>query len=155
MLIQKCHKDAFTVIGKKGSTADGIGFVGELWKKANGGMKEIVSLMKRDKKGVPVGCWGLRSDLSGGFGEWEDGEGLYLAGVEAKEGACAPFGWTKWTVPASNYVSVHVEGKKADAIEEAMAYMEKAQLAAKGAYHEYMNPLVPGQMILFFPVEDK
>ncbi|MBE6597943.1 MAG: GyrI-like domain-containing protein [Ruminococcaceae bacterium] len=155
MVIKRLHKSAFTVIGKKGSTEDGNGFVAELWKKANAEMEEIFPLIKRDKKGKPIGCWGLRSDFSGELGEWEDGKGLYLAGVEVKEDSFAPFGWTKWTVPESNYISIRVEGKKAEAVKEALAYIEKLHLTVNGAYHEYMNPLAPGQTFLFFPVKDK
>ena len=155
MTIKKAHKKAFTVIGKKGSTADGLGFVGELWKKANGSMEEILPLIKRDKEGMPVGCWGIRSNMAGDLGEWENDEGMYLAGVEVKDDALAPFGWTKWTIPASNYVSVFVEGRKADAVKEAKAYIEKAGLDVTGAYHEYMNPILPGQVFLFFPVKDR
>lgn len=154
MVISKSHKKAFTVIGKKGSTEDGLGFVGELWKKANSGMEEVLPLIKRDKKGKPVGCWGIRSGFSGDFGEWENDEGLYLAGVEVNDDALAPFGWTKWVVPESNYVSIRVEGKKADAVKDALAYIKRAGLKVTGAYHEYMNPLAPGQVFLFFPVQD-
>ncbi len=155
MVINRCHKKAFTVIGKKGSTNEGPGFTGELWKRANESMEEILPLIKRDNKGTPVGCWGIRSDMSGELGEWENGEGLYLAGVEVKDDAPAPLGWTKWTVPESNYISIRVEGTKAAAVKEATAYIERLSITISGAYHEYMNPLVPGQVFLFFPVHEE
>lgn len=35
MKIEKCKKEAFTVIGKEGSTNDGEGFIERLWREAN------------------------------------------------------------------------------------------------------------------------
>jgi len=156
MNIKKCLKDEFAVIGKVGKTSDGEDFVNGLWKKANEGVNEIASLVKRDGNGVPVGFWGLRSAEKMPLAEWADGEeGMYLAGLEVKNDAYAPLGWIKWVVPASVYVSVQVEGKIEDAVREVKKYCEKNQLIIKGAYHEYMNAFLPGQLILFFPVVEK
>ena len=154
MIINKCHKAAFSVIGKMGSTDDGPKFVAGLWMQANAEMNAIIRLAKRDKKGIPVGCWGLRSDFGKQLAEWEDGRGLYLAGVEVPNSAAAPAGFEKWDVPASNYVSVKVDGEIEDAVREVKEYTEKAGLDIAGAYFEYMNIVEPG-LILFFPVKDK
>lgn len=156
MVINKCYKAAFSVIGKKGTTEDGEGFIANLWKKANHDMRDVLPLAKRDKKGQLAGCWGLMSDNSMKFREWKDGtKGLYLAGVEVQDDAVAPYGWVKWTVPASNYVYIRVEGKTKDAIEEAKTYIDQKGLIISGAHHEYMNPAETGQLYLFFPVKDK
>lgn len=156
MNVIKLYKESFSVIGKKGSEADGGGFVTELWKKANQDIREILPLAKRRGPEGLVSCWGLRSDSALNLQEWGDGgDGLYLAGVEVENDTFAPLGWSKWTVPASNYVSVQVEGKTADAIREAREYIRKKGLEITGAYFEYMNPLAPGQLQLFFPVKDK
>jgi len=154
MVIQRCRKGEFAVIGKKGSTSDGEDFVNVLWRKTNTGMDEIADLTDRDRNGVPVGFWGLRSASDMSFSEWEDGEGLYLAGVEAKLDAFAPMGWTKWVIPASSYVSVEVEGSIEKAVEEVKKYAKKNKLTITGAYHEYMNAFLPGKLLLFFPVTE-
>ncbi len=155
MVIRRCRKDAFTVIGKQGSTRDGEDFVNGLWKKANEGMAEIDSLVKRDVRGLPVGFWGVRSSLTVPLEEWENGEGLYTAGLEVKDGSFAPMGWTKWELPASSYVSVEVENSIEKAVEAVKKYTEENGLIIKSAYYEYMNVLMPGKLILFFPVKEK
>ena len=155
MEIKRVRKDEFTVIGKLGTTAEGENFVNALWKKANEGFEEISSLVKRDAQGVPVGFWGLRSSLDTPLDEWKDGEGSYLAGLEVKDGSMAPMGWTKWVVPESLYLSVCVDGSIEAAVREVEKYIKKNQLILKGAYHEYMNVFLPGQLLLFFPVKEK
>jgi predicted transcriptional regulator YdeE len=155
MNIKRCRKEEFTVIGKQGNTNEGEDFVNALWKKANEGMNEIASLVKCDGRGMPVGFWGIRSSFTTPFAEWENGEGLYMAGLEAKDGSFAPMGWTKWVIPESVYVSVQVEGTIEAAVSEVKKYCEKNHLIITGAYHEYMNVFLPGQLILFFPVKEK
>ena len=51
MQINKCIKEAFTVIGKEGSTRDGEGFIQKLWEDANSHFQEVEQLAKRDEKG--------------------------------------------------------------------------------------------------------
>ena len=87
-------KQAFTVIGKEGSTLDGEGLIQNLWADANGHFEEIASLAKKDAAGNLVGIWGAMSDLSRRFRPWEDHfrKGLYLAGVECEDSAEAPPG---------------------------------------------------------------
>ncbi len=155
MNIKRCRKEAFTVIGKQGTTRDGEDFVNVLWKKANEGMDQIASLVKRDRMGAPVGFWGIRSSLTVPLNEWENGEGLYLAGLEVEDGSFAPLGWTKWELPASSYVSVEVEDSIEKAVSAVKDYAEKNELIIKGAYYEYMNVFLPGKLLLFFPVKEK
>ncbi len=156
MIINKCYKDSFSVIGKKGDTNEGSGMIASLWKKANHDMPDVMPLAKRGKKGVLAGCWGLRSVYSIKFKEWENDEkGLYLAGVEVSDDAVAPYGWVKWTVPASNYVYIKVEGPSKDAVAAAEAYIQEKKLDRAGAYFEYMAPEETGQLYLFFPVAER
>ena len=102
MEINRCVKESFSVIGKEGSTMDGSGFIQRLWEDANSHFQEIEYLAKRDGNGAICGIWGAMSDLSHSFKPWEDNftKGLYLAGVEAKDGEEAPEGWTVWRIPA-------------------------------------------------------
>ena len=41
MKIKKCRKESFSVIGKEGSTEDGIGFIQKLWDDANSHFDEV------------------------------------------------------------------------------------------------------------------
>ena len=88
MNIERFEKAAFEVIGKKGSTLDGAGFIQRLWDDANSHFGEVQHLAKRDEKGNLIGIWGAMSDFSGSFLPWEDfRNGLYLAGVECRDDA--------------------------------------------------------------------
>lgn len=91
-------KPAFTVIGIEGSTNDGPGFIQRLWEQANGRFAEVAALAKTGPDGSLCGIWGAMSDMSRRFMPWEDGftRGLYLAGVECRDGAEPPAGWTRW-----------------------------------------------------------
>ena len=106
MRLETRKKDAFAVIGKEGSTSDGPGFIQKLWADANAHFSEVRALAKRDEAGRPVGFWGAMSDCSRSFKPWEDNfsKGLYLAGVECEDGAQAPQGWTKWTIPGYEFM---------------------------------------------------
>ena len=105
MELEKCKKDSFVVIGKEGSSLDGEGFIQKLWNDANSHFGEIQHLAKKDADGNISGIWGVMSDFSRSFHPWEDfNKGLYLAGVECNEDAEAPGGWTKWIVPAYEYI---------------------------------------------------
>ena len=90
----RVRKEAFAVIGKEGSTAEGEGFIQKLWQEANGHFEEIAHLAKRGPGGELVGIWGAMTDFSRTFRPWEDGfrQGLYLAGVECAAQAEAPAG---------------------------------------------------------------
>ena len=88
MVIEKCTKPSFTVIGKQGSTHDGQGFVQRLWEDGNAHFSEVHHLAKKDEKGNLCGVWGAMSDFSLSFRPWENDftQGLYLAGVECIDG---------------------------------------------------------------------
>ena len=154
MEMKRCVKPSFCVIGKEGSTDQGEGFVQRLWAEANGWFAEIAPLAKRDASGNLVGLWGAMSDLSRAFRPWEDGftRGLYLAGVEAEEGAQAPEGWSRWVVPAFAYLRVRVDRDMRETFASALGYLKENGLALSGAVQEFYRPGESGQLTLYFPI---
>lgn len=151
MNIEKCTKEAFTVIGKEGSTKDGESFIERLWEEANSRFGEIASLVKTDKNGVPLGVWGAMSDFSRSFKPWENfSEGLYLAGAECVDGAEAPEGWVKWTIPAYEYL--YVECESDDTFDEMLQYLEDNGISLAGAVHDFTCPQT-GKSYMFFPIK--
>lgn len=148
--MRKIIKKAFVVIGKEGSTLDGTGFIQKLWEDANRYFHEIEHLAKKDIKGNIVGIWGAMSDLSHAFNPWEDGfrKGLYLAGVECMDGAEAPEGWTKWTIPGYEYIVVE---NRPGVFEETIQSMKEKGISLAGAVHDYTDPATEiGYM--YFPI---
>lgn len=144
-------KPAFSVIGKEGSTKDGDGFIARLWQAANGGFSEVASLAKKNPDGSFAGFWGLMSDEGRNFKPWEDGftRGLYLAGVEAAEGAGAPSGWVKWDAPAREYM---IAPAGPEAFGQALAYIEEQGWALSGAVYDFTDPAL-GESFQYFPVD--
>lgn len=151
MRLERCTKKAFAVIGKEGSTDDGTGFIQMLWKEANSHFSEVTDLAKKDENGNILGIWGAMSDFSHSFHPWEDGfsKGLYLAGVECPMDANAPKGWTKWIIPAYEYV--YVENEEADTFPQMIKYLEANNMYLAGAVHEFICPET-GKGYLFFPI---
>lgn len=152
MKIEKCTKEAFTVIGKEGSTKDGEDFIEELWDKANTHFGEISHLVKSDDEGVPVGVWGAMSDFSRSFKPWENefSEGLYLAGAECVDGAEAPEGWTKWVIPAYEYLVVENDDDD-EVFDEMLKYIRENGLELAGAVHDFTCPRT-GLSYSYFPI---
>ena len=150
MYIETCSKEAFTVIGKEGSTAEGEGFIRRLWDEANAHFAEVAALAKKDENGRLVGVWGAMSDLSRSFLPWEGFEkGLYLAGVECEDGAEAPEGWTKWLVPGFEYLrAVREDG---DSFAQVLAYMRENGIPLAGAVHDFTDPQT-GKDYMLFPI---
>ena len=150
MDIKKCVKESFTVIGKEGSTADGEGFIQNLWAHANSGFGEVAHLAKRDGNGNIAGVWGAMSDFSRSFKPWEDfSRGLYLAGVECADGSEAPAGWTKWVIPAYEYI--YVERESGGAFRDVINYMNENNIPLAGAVHDFNCPET-GKAYMFFPI---
>ena len=146
----KVRKEAFSVIGKEGSTSDGEGFIQKLWQDANGHFSEVAHLAKKDANGNLVGIWGAMSDRSRSFQPWEDDfrKGLYLAGVECVDQAEAPDGWTKWIIPAYEYLVVENHG---GAFEKTIGQMEEQRIPLAGAVQEYTDPTT-GKEYLYVPI---
>ncbi len=151
MKIEKCTKEAFTVIGKEGSTKDGEGFIQRLWDDANSHFEEIAHLAKKDENGVPLGVWGAMSDFSRSFKPWTNlSEGLYLAGAECVDGAEAPEGWVKWIVPGFEYLYVECENEST--FPDMIKYLKENGFTLAGAVHDFTCPQTGGSY-MFFPIK--
>ena len=146
-----CTKEAFTVIGKEGSTMDGGGFVQRLWEAANGGFGQVAHLGKRDADGQLAGIWGAMTDFSRSFLPWEEGfsKGLYLAGIECDSEAQPPEGWTKWTVPGFEYLCM--ECTQETAFPDLIAYLSEHNIPLAGAVQDFTCPKT-GKNYLYAPI---
>ncbi|MBQ8080696.1 MAG: AraC family transcriptional regulator [Clostridia bacterium] len=150
MIVQSVVKESFTVIGKEGSTLDGGGFIQKLWEDANSHFDQVAHLAKRDQEGNLVGVWGVMSDFSRSFMPWDNFQnGLYLAGVECIDSAEAPDGWTKWIVPAYEYL--RVENDQRDVFSQMLQYMREKDIALVGAVHDFTCPQT-GKDYMLFPI---
>jgi hypothetical protein len=94
------------------------------------------------------------SDFGRNFFPWQAGfsKGLYLAGVEARDGAEAPEGWVRWTIPGFEYLYCKAEGDVPAAMREAAAFMGENGLELAGAVQDFLCPEENGQLYLFFPI---
>ena len=155
MDIKTVVKEAFSVIGKEGSSNDGPGFVQRLWADANAHYSEIASLAKTDDRGNLAGFWGLMSDHTRCFHPWADNfsTGLYLAGVEVPDNAAAPEGWMKWTAPASEYLCAKIDGNPAAGFSAVLTYMQERDIHLVGAVYDYNSPGENGQLYMYFPIK--
>ena len=151
MKIETRIKDAFSVIGKEGSTSDGQGFIQKLWSDANAHFSEVQPFAKKDENGNLVGVWGAMSDFSRSYKPWEDNfsKGLYLAGVECTSDAEAPNGWTKWTIPGYEYLCAVCENE--NTFSEVLDYMRENNIELVGAVHDFTCP-ANGKNYMFFPI---
>ena len=151
MEIREKTKNTFSVIGKEGSTEDGAGFVQRLWAAANGNFSEIQELAKRDERGCLAGIWGAMTDFSREFLPWQNqfSEGLYLAGVECREDAVPPEGWTKWTIPGFEYLTVKCE--TSTVFEDMLCYLSDNHIPLAGAVQDYTDPAT-GDNYMYFPI---
>ena len=151
MQMNKCVMGPFAVIGKEGSTRDGPGFIERLWADANAHFDQVQHLAKRDEDGKLLGVWGAMSDFSRSFMPWENqfSQGLYLAGVECREDAQPPAGWTKWVIPGYEYVYTEVEEE--DTFAKMLALLAQEGLELAGAVHDFHCPQT-GKPFMFFPI---
>lgn len=153
MNIERLSKEAFDVIGIEGSTNDGEGFIAQLWAQANGRFSEVAPLAAKDAQGRYLGFWGAMTDFSRAFLPWTDSfsKGLYLAGVEAVPGAALPAGFTRWRVPAFEYLRVQVGDDMTATFSEVIAHMRARGIKLVGAAQDYIDP-VTGQPYQYFPI---
>lgn len=151
MEILKCVKESFVVIGKEGSTNDGDGFIDKLWKDANSNFNEVAHLAKKDHNGNILGIWGAMSDFSHLFNPWENDftQGLYIAGVECNDGSEAPEGWSKWIIPAYEYL--YAENNNEDTFQNVIDYLQKNNISLVGAVHDFNCPETK-KAYMFFPI---
>ena len=150
MKIERYEKGSFAVIGKEGSTTDGMGFIQRLWEDANSHFEEIQHLAKKGRDGTIAGIWGAMSDFSRTFNPWEDfSRGLYRAGVECELDAEAPDGWTKWIVPGYEYISAACETEHT--FSDTIQYLHEHNLTLAGAVQDFTCPQT-GINYMLFPI---
>ena len=151
-LLERIVKPAFTVIGMEGSTDDGPGFIQALWEKANCRFSEVASLAGTTPDGTLCGVWGAMTDPSRSFLPWTDGfsRGLYLAGVEAREDAAPPAGWTKWVIPGFEYL--RVASTTPDIFSRTLDAISASGRMLAGAVHDFTDPAT-GKMYMLFPIQ--
>ena len=151
MKIERCEMPAFAVIGKEGATSEGDGFVARLWEDANSHFGEIAALAAKDENGHLLGVWGAMTDMSRSFQPWEDGftRGRYLAGVQCDLNQQAPEGWTKWIIPAYEYL--YTECTEPNIFAQMIAYLQANSIALVGAVHDFTCPQT-GKNFMFFPI---
>ena len=149
--MERIIKSAFAVIGLEGSTEDGPGFIPALWEKANARFGEVAPLAKTNPDGSLVGVWGAMTDMSRSFRPWEDGftRGLYLAGVEVRDDAQPPEGWTRWDIPGYEYL--RVESGAADVFSRTLDWIAAEGLTLAGAVHDFTDP-ASGANYMLFPI---
>ena len=149
--MERIIKPAFAVIGLEGSTEDGLGFIPALWEKANARFGQVAPLAKTNPDGSLVGVWGAMTDMSRSFRPWEDGftRGLYLAGVEVRNDAQPPEGWTRWDIPGYEYL--RVESGAPDVFPRTLDWIAAQGLTLAGAVHDYTDP-ASGKSYMLFPI---
>ena len=146
------RKQAFCVIGREGSTRMGAGFIDRLWQDFDAHCGELAPLALRNEQGNYVGFWGAMSDFSRSFQPWTDGfrNGLYLAGAECAANAEAPDGWTKWTIPAYEYLCV--EADTLDVFPRVIRQLEEERIPLAGAVHDFIRPS-DKKRFMYFPIK--
>ena len=149
--MERIVKPGFAVIGMEGSTAEGPGFIPALWEKANSRFGEVAALAKQNPDGSLCGVWGAMSDMSRAFRPWEEDFscGLYLAGVEVRDDAQPPSGWTRWDIPGFEYV--RVENDAPDTFPRALQALAAEGLTLAGAVHDFTDPAT-GKGYMLFPI---
>lgn len=149
--MERFIKPAFAVIGIEGSTQEGANVVARLWEEANRRFPEVASLAKTNSDGSLAGVWGAMTDPGRCFLPWEDGftRGWYLAGVECREDAQPPQGWTRWDIPGFEYVRVPCDSP--DVFPRTLEMLAAQSLSLAGAVQDFTDP-ASGQMYMCFPV---
>ena len=149
--MERIIKPAFAVIGIEGSTEDGPGFISGLWNEANSRFDEVAHLAKTNPDGTLCGIWGAMTDMSRSFQPWEDdfSRGLYLAGVEVRDDAQPPRGWTRWDVPGFEYI--RVENNTPDVFSRTLEALVREGLPLVGAVHDFTDPAT-GTGYMLFPI---
>jgi hypothetical protein len=91
------------------------------------------------------------SDCTHSFKPWEENfsKGLYLAGIESADDACASEGWTKWTIPAYEYLCAEIGSEHT--FSNVLKYTNTNGIALVGAVHDFTCPS-NGKSYLFFPI---
>ena len=127
-------------------------FYSEIMGRRNSHFNEVQQLAKKDETGNIVGIWGAMSDFSLSFKPWEDNfsKGLYLAGIECIDNAEAPEGWTKWVIPAYEYI--HAECESGETFPQVINYLNQNNISLVGAVHDFTCQQT-GKSYMFFSIK--
>ncbi|MDD4125531.1 MAG: GyrI-like domain-containing protein [Eubacteriales bacterium] len=152
MNCEKVIKPSFAVIGKEGSTEDGVGFIQKLWEDTNAHFSEIADIIKIENDGAPLGIWGAMSDITHSLLPWQENfsKGLYLAGAECDVSVIPPDGWVKWIIPSFEYI--RIESNTENAFAKGLEYLKESHLELAGAVHE-LTLMSTGKEYLYFPIK--
>ena len=154
MDIKRLKVDSFAVLGKLGSTNDGVGFVQRLWQDLNDHFLEIKHLALTNEQDAYVGFWGLMSDFDMDFMQWKDfKDGYNLARVEVPLDVNPPKGWTKWIYPGFEYAVIRVDDEYQACMAEGLDYLKEHKLELAGAIVDFMDPRDNGQPYIYFPTK--
>jgi len=141
---------SFSVVGIEGSSKDGPAVIQDLWNKAENHLNDVLPSLKRDPV-FPV-YWGLMSDFGHRLLPWENDfkDGLYLAGFElADDRLLPPEGWTKWVVPAQEYLVLAVGDDYQASFRNGLAILSREGYVLSGAVFDHMDQ---GKMFLYYPI---
>lgn len=154
--MERIIKPGFAVIGIEGAVGlegaeDGDRITAKLWYIANTEFDEVEHLAKRNPDGSLCGIWGAMSDMSLTFRPWEEGftRGLYLAGVEVRDDAQPPEGWTRWDIPGFEYVRLERDNQFCFSC--GLAYLRDEGLPLAGAVQDFTDPAT-GKGYMLFPI---
>ncbi|GCF92930.1 AraC family transcriptional regulator [Enterococcus florum] len=153
--INRIQLPSFVVIGKEGQglAEEASSWVALLWDQMNTHFDEISPLINVTEMSQ-LHLWGLMSDRENWLLPWQT-EGRYLAGVQVSAEAAAPIGWTRWEMPAMEYLTVKASAEKIGEATELMLGqvlpLEKVQLAGSVQEH-YLPSFAEGEVELFFPI---
>ncbi len=150
LMVGEFTRPSFCVVGFEGSSDEGAGFIKPLWEQLNARLDELEPFAVKSPTGTvcPYGCM---SDMSRSYNKWEDNlsRGLYLAGVEVKEGTVPPEGFTMWRIPSFDYYVIEMDSP--DTIAMGLEYIESCGKQLVGAIQEMYYP-AKNKCYLLFPV---
>ena len=129
-------------------------WIQRLWKDFNEHSVEISQLALRDEQGNLAGFWGAMTNFDRTFQPWGNHltEGYYLAGVQVPIETEAPEGWTKWIIPAFDYLYVPVGGRSSEVLRMGLDEIKKQGPTLAGAIQNFTVRRKNSEMFLFFPV---
>ncbi len=152
--IEHCTLESFAVIGiakENNGLYDGNDAV---WQELERKVEKIHALAKRNENGELVGIWGLLNNERLDFRLTTtnpNGKILFLAGLEAPDDAVPPKGFTKWVVPAGDYLYAPVTKNKLTTLNKILQYADGHGWEPNGYPFDFMQH---GDTTLytFFPV---
>lgn len=154
MEFNKIIKNSFCIIGKLGATNHKNFNIKLLWDNANIHFDEISHLAKKDSNANISGFWGAMSSFDMNFMPWENNfsQGFYLAGVEVDDNNLPPKGWTKWTLPSFEFLTLKIENSYTKTFDQGLSYIKNKNLKLVGAIQDFINPQ-SGENYIYFPIK--